>query len=319
MLSKNALFSDLSQPGWPIAGLRLYLRVARPTHWFKNLFMLAGTAAALVFAHRAPTWKDVLSTSLAFALTCCVASANYILNEILDAPTDRMHPTKKNRSVARGNVSVPVLAVLAVGLASVGLFLAHIIFSPAFLISLAALYIMGFLYNVRPIRTKDIPYLDVISEAVNNPIRLFIGWLTVENHTLPPVSLVLCYWALGAFLMSAKRYAEYRFIGDASIAERYRKSFKYYSEEKLLISMIVYISIFSTFFGVLAEKYKMELLITLPLVSGFIGWFFHLAFQEDSVEEPEEIIRHRSFLIYTLVVVVVCIAVAILNIPVLGL
>ncbi|MBQ6970877.1 MAG: UbiA family prenyltransferase [Synergistaceae bacterium] len=74
------------------------------------------------------------------------------------------------------------------------------------------LWVMGIAYNVEPLRTKDIPVLDVISESVNNAIRLVAGWVMVSGDTLPPLSLIAGYWMGGAFLMGIKRYAEYRMI-----------------------------------------------------------------------------------------------------------
>ena len=53
--------------------------------------------------------------------------------------------------------------------------------------------LQGIVYNVPPLRTKDKPYLDVISESVNNPIRLLIGWAMVDPTTLPPSSIILSY------------------------------------------------------------------------------------------------------------------------------
>ena len=75
--------------------------------------------------------------------------------------------------------------------------------------------LQGILYNVAPLRTKDVPFLDVISESINNPLRLIIGWVMIDPTTLPPGSLILMYWSGGAFLMAAKRLSEFREIGAA--------------------------------------------------------------------------------------------------------
>ena len=91
-----------------------YLRVARPDHWFKNVFMLAGVAAALIYTHRTPDVVLLGYVVLAFWATCCVASFNYIINEILDAPTDLHHPRKKYRPIPAGRVKIGWLMVLAV-------------------------------------------------------------------------------------------------------------------------------------------------------------------------------------------------------------
>ena len=94
-----------------------------------------------------------------------------------------------------------------------------------FFASAVWLWVMGVAYNVPPVRTKEWPYLDVLSESVNNPIRLLLGWFALVIDRVPPVSLVISYWMIGAFFMAMKRYAEYRHIGDPRVAAAYRRSF----------------------------------------------------------------------------------------------
>src|SRR3546814_4605173 len=78
----------------------------------------------------------------------------------------------------------------------------------------------------------DVPYLDVLSESVNNPLRLAIGWAMIDPGSLPPVSIIIAYWFGGAFLMGTKRLSEYREIvvsHGAALLAPYRQSFR--SEE----------------------------------------------------------------------------------------
>src|SRR4051812_33157649 len=73
------------------ASLKVYLAIARPDHWFKNVFMALGVVLAY-FCH--PEVFDLGAFGLivwAVVTTCLIASSNYVLNEILDAPTDRSH------------------------------------------------------------------------------------------------------------------------------------------------------------------------------------------------------------------------------------
>src|SRR3954463_7227709 len=107
---------------------------------------------------------------------------------------------------------------------------------PFFLASLFLL-VMGVVYNVRPVRSKDLPYVDVLSESINNPIRLLLGWFAVTTAEFPPVSLLISYWMIGAFFMATKRFSEYRSLADPATAGAYRNSFRHYDEEKLLTSM----------------------------------------------------------------------------------
>jgi len=56
-----------------------------------------------------------------------------------------------------------------------------------FLASAVWLWVMGIAYNVPPLRTKEWPYLDVLSESINNPIRLLLGWFALVSVRFPPV------------------------------------------------------------------------------------------------------------------------------------
>ena len=178
--------------------------IARPSHWFKNVFMLPGTLIAAIFTHTPadlivwPLFIGILSTSL-------IASANYVINELLDLEFDSFHPTKKDRPLVSGDFYPPYIYIEYIILASVGLGLAYLI-SGLFLLTSSFFLLMGIFYNVKPFRTKDRAYFDVISESINNPIRLMLGWLIVTSYPLPPSSLIFGYWMGGAFLMAIKRY-----------------------------------------------------------------------------------------------------------------
>lgn len=299
--------------------LKLYLRVARPDHWFKNIFLLAGTTMALLSpdVKISSSWLFVSQTLLAFILACFASSANYIINEILDGPQDKMHPVKKFRPIPRGIVSCSKLWALSILFALSSLIAAYFLMSKQFFLSLVALLIMGLIYNVPPLRTKEVPYIDVISESINNPIRLFLGWYAVTTIYPPPLTLILSYWAFGAFLMTVKRYAEYRFIGDPIVAAKYRSSFKWYTEENLLVTTICYIALTMFFFGALLMRYRRyELFLILPFVIIFIGWLFKLAFKKDSiVREPELLWREPTFAAYCLFVVFLFMILAFVKIP----
>src|SRR6202012_526801 len=97
-----------------------HFAIARLDHSIKNLFVLPGIIIPLSVAptllNRALVWKLLL----AFVSITLVACSNYVINEVLDAPFDRLHPIKRNRPAARGLVSIPVayvqwLLMMAVG------------------------------------------------------------------------------------------------------------------------------------------------------------------------------------------------------------
>lgn len=275
-----------------------YLSIARPDHWFKNVFMLGGVVLAVFYTSESLVGFPILKLIVGLLSTCLVASSNYTINEVLDAPMDRMHPVKKNRPVAAGKVFLPLaylqwflLAVVAGALA--------LTINRMFFWSTMVLWVMGIAYNVPPIRTKEVPYLDVLSESVNNPLRLLLGWFVVTPVVIPPVSLLVAYWMVGAFFMASKRFAEYRSIGDAKVASAYRSSFRHYNEDRLLVSMFFYATACAMMLGVFIVRYKLELLLSVPLLAGFFSYYLHVTFKHDSpVQNPERLYKQKGLMIY---------------------
>ena len=306
---QSTLAAERSHP------IRPYLQLARVDHWFKNAFMLFGSFLALFFEPSLFRLGALPTMAVAFLATCLVASSNYVLNEVLDAPFDRKHPVKKHRPAAAEKVrrSIALAEWLALGAVGIGLgCLVH----PYFAASACALWTMGIVYNVRPLRTKELPYLDVLSESVNNAIRLLLGWFALIQSEFPPISLIVAYWMAGAFFMAIKRFAEYRQLGDRKIARRYRRSFAYYTEDRLLVSLFFYAMMGALFTGVFIVRYRLELILILPLVAGFFAYYLRLGLQEDSpVQSPEKLHRETGFVAFSVASGIVFVLLMFTHIP----
>src|SRR5262249_527968 len=180
------------------------------------------------------------------------------------------------------------------------------------------LLVMGVVYNVRPLRAKEHPYVDVLCESVNNPIRLLLGWFAVTAIEFPPVSLLVAYWMIGAFFMATKPLAEPRPPPHPAGAGAYRGSFRHYNQEKLLISMFFYTTSFALFLGVFIIRYHLELILIFPLVAGFICYYLHVAFKKDSAaQSPERLYRERGLMIYLGICVVAFLGLMFVRVPIL--
>jgi len=285
-----------------------HLRIARPDHWFKNVFVLPGVFLGLLINQSAPGISEALNVLYGLFIICLTASANYVINEIMDAATDKHHPKKKHRPIPSGRVKKSSAFLVWLGFLLLSLFLASTV-NQKFLIVTIVFILQGLIYNIPPLRTKDIPFLDVITESVNNPIRLLLGWFLVTTETLPTLSLILAYWMLGAFFMAAKRYAEFVMINDRSTAAAYRSSFRRYSNNRLLISMFYYACLFSFFMGIFLIRYRIELIFAIPFIGLVIAYYLRMTLASDSpVQTPELLYKQRGFL----GIVVSCIAVIIL-------
>jgi len=285
-----------------------YLKVLRPDHWLKNIFILFGHAVAIALVPALlPSSKGQIAIQivLSFIPACLVASANYIINEILDAPFDKMHPTKRLRPVPAGKVKIPILWGIMAVITVVAFGLAILWFNIGYVIALALLLLSGFVYNVEPIRLKDRAFLDVIAESFNNPIRLWLGWYALlPTTTFPPLSIVLAWWFFGALLMAGKRYAEYRFIGDAERSGQYRRSFKVYTERSLILSMVTHANFFCFCMGIAIAVYRQNLVFVFPLVVVAIAVYLYTAMSEEEAKlEPEHLLKNPWVILCTVVVV----------------
>jgi len=295
--------------------VREYISMARPDYWFKNIFMLPGVILAW---ETCPPRHPIGALGVLFLgliAACLVCSSNYTINELLDAPEDRIHPEKKHRAAACGRVRPGWGYVQWVLLGVAGIALSCIVGLP-FLLTQVALLAMGLAYNVPPVRLKERPYLDVLSESVNDPVRILLGWYAVRCPNVPPASLLLSYWMLGAFFMAIKRFAELRYINDRDVAAAYRKSFAYYTPERLLTATTFYAAACGLFGGIFIIQYRAELIIGVPFLAGFMAMYLNLAFRDNSpVQYPERLYRQKGLLAFGVLTLLVLIACLVIRIP----
>ena len=295
--------------------MKNYIKIARPDHWVKNIFIIPGVGVAFLLVDFLPLGEFFVRFIIGFFATCMIASANYVINEWLDADFDKYHPTKKYRPVVSQNMKFSLVMLEYVLLALVGLGLSLLI-NRAFFLTEAWLLLMGIVYNVKPMRTKDIPFLDVITESVNNMIRLLLGWFIVTNSEMPPGSILLGYWMGGAFLMGIKRFAEYRMIGDPNTAGLYRKSFEKYNEKTLLCSSMFY-AFCSTFcMGIFLIKYRLEYVLVMPFLFLLFVYYLYIAFDEDSaVQKPEKLWKEKKLMLFVAFIALLFVVLTLVNIP----
>ena len=291
-----------------------YFTLARPGYWVKNAFMLLGVVLAWFYHPQAVDFGLAGRVVWAFLAVSVIASSNYVLNEIFDARTDRHHPVKRSRPIAAGEISPGAAWAEYLLLAAAGLAMAWPV-NRTFFAAGAALLAMGVLSNVPPLATKQIPYVDVLSESLNNPLRLLLGWFTVSQSEVPPLSLLVAYWMAGAFFMAGKRFAEYRMLGPEQAAA-YRRSFRWYDDEKLIVCMFFYATSAALLLGVFIIRYHLELILSVPLVAGLFSYYLHVALKPASAAQaPERLYRERGLMIYLVLCLAVFLGLMLVRIP----
>jgi 4-hydroxybenzoate polyprenyltransferase len=159
---------------------------------------------------------------------------------------------------------------------------------PLVLYATIAPLVSGLIYNVPPLRLKDVALFDVLSESINNPIRLIFGWAMVDPTTLPPASILVAYWLGGAFLMNTKRLAEFRDVGGQTSGDMYRRPFRQYSERRLTFLSVLYAQLSIACLVIFIVKYRIEYILALPLVATLFCIYFYIGLKPQSVAQAPE-------------------------------
>ena len=214
---------------------RSLIRLMRPHQWIKNGFVFLG----VVFGHR---WEDanlVAEVLELFAAFCLVSSAVYVMNDIADREADRLHPAKRSRPLAQGEVGVGWAVALCVALALAGFALAAAVSLPALVI--AAAYVgLNLAYSAG---LKHVAILDVFMISGGFMLRILAG--TVGVGIVPSKWLLLCGLMLTLFLGFGKRRAELLALttdnGNANGAAGQRAALEGYS--RLLLDRLIMVSV----------------------------------------------------------------------------
>jgi hypothetical protein len=130
------------------------------------------------------------------------------------------------------------------------------------------------------------------------------------------------YWMGGAFLMAAKRLSEFREIESShgrALLERYRVSFAKYSDVSLTISCFIYALLSVFFLAIFLIKYRIEYLITVPVVIALFAKYFSLSMEpQSSAQRPEKLYRETGLIVLTILVGALFVLATFVDIPAVG-
>ncbi len=191
--------------------LRAVITTARPKQWIKNVLVFAAPAAAGVLDEG----DAIAKTLIAFVAFCLAASATYLLNDAADAEADRLHPTKRSRPIAAGNLSPGLARVIAIGLIVVACAITAPINDGKLTAVVAAYVAITLSYTLW---LKHEPVIDLAAVAAGFVLRAIAGGVATD---VPLSDWFLIVAGAGSlFIVTGKRHAEQVELGSESHGHR---------------------------------------------------------------------------------------------------
>jgi 4-hydroxybenzoate polyprenyltransferase len=272
-----------------------WVEALRPRHWVKSGFCFS----AVFFSGNARefgAWWQVLPVAIAFSV---LASAGYLLNDVINRREDCFHPRKKRRAVASGRVTPRAALVVSgilmiAGMASV----VRVYGSGPVLVSTGCYVVVTVLYSLL---IRNVPVLDVLVLAWGFVLRVISGAFALSlvfPDVKPTVWLVVCTYALALLLGFGKRRAELLVLKAAG--ERIgstRGALRGYSPRRLdvLVGVSALLSGASYVTYCIMRESPVFLVTIVPVVVGLMS-YLRMAGRSAEVETPEDLILHNAIL-----------------------
>ena len=292
--------------------LRNYLRLLRPRQWTKNFAIFAAiTFSGTLFNY--PVFEKVF---LGFLVFCGLSSTIYIINDIFDVKKDRLHPFKKFRPLARGDISVLPAGIIAFILGVSSLIGSYLI-APAFFAITVIYLLLQLSYTTI---FKHLMILDILVLAGGYILRVYAGEIVGGAHI--SAWLLLTTISLSLFLVVGKRKSELTLLGSyaGSQVAATRKTLSHYSVSLLDTYAAMFAT--STFlsyalftflentrdigtvdlipFGFNLQK-KWLMLTIIPVVYGLMRYLQDI-YEKHEGESPERIIFADKQLLTSLII-----------------
>ena len=273
------------------------IEALRPVQWIKNLNLFA----ALILNGQLFNIDLFLKSLWAFITFCLLSSSSYLINDVMDADKDRLHPIKKNRPIARGAVSQATAIFTAFVLLFLGLFISVFINISFFWISLVFI-ILQYTYSIF---LKKKAVIDIIGISFFFILRAYAGEVATGYHL--PIWIMLAVIFLSLFLASGKRRSELGNTGavtrsslsryDRAMLDSYTTMFAVctliayamftFFEEPILFNGLIHNFLLDNYPNALGRKWYMVTI--LPVIFGIMR-YSQIIFEMQEGERPEKII-----------------------------
>jgi 4-hydroxybenzoate polyprenyltransferase len=255
--------------------------------------------AGLVFGWKLSDPTAIALAVLAFGCFCLVASASYVINDLVDREQDRLHPTKRNRPIASGAIEPGRAGVVCAALLLLAAIVATRLLPARFTVILATYFILILTYSFF---LKRLVILDVITISIGFVLRAWGGAAAIDVDVSQ--WLIVCTFTLCLFLGFGKRRCEHAVIANGANAVQHRATLERYTTDLLnqLLSISAGLAVI-TFMLYTMEKStppppfpRWMLIYTVPLV--IYGVFrYAMLIESGKITGPTDIIiNDRPFL-----------------------
>lgn len=282
--------------------IKVLLKAIRVKSYIKNIFVFT----AVFFSNNLSNINIYKNALLAFVAFCFISSAVYLFNDIRDVEKDRLHAIKKDRPIAKGDMSIGVAWVL-----SCIFFILAIVTS--WLVSINCTIIIIIYLAINLLYTfylKKHSLFDVYAIGIGFVLRVLIGGyainVEVSNY------LLITIFALSLFLGFAKRYSEVKLAAETNISTR--ESLKHYSLAFLNASLWSMMTLSCLFYAlwtidpvIIANVGSNRLVFTVPIV--LIGFLEYLQSLDSNKEgDPIYMILSNKKLIIIVAIFILSVA-----------
>jgi 4-hydroxybenzoate polyprenyltransferase len=265
---------------YTVQNIKVVFEMMRPKQWTKNLFLFA----AVIFSLNLKNISMDIKVLFGFIAFCFLSSSVYILNDIVDAKKDRIHPEKRNRPIASGKLPVSSAIVLMAVLFLFSAIVAYNLSINFFYISiLYFLMVCAYSFSL-----KNIVLVDVITIASGFVLRAWAGAVIIDVIVSP--WLLLCTFLLALFIGFNKRRNELLTLKDN--AGLHKKILGEYNLDLInqLVSICSSVTIMSYCLYTFTGSHSQNLMLTIPFVVYGLFRFQYLVSKKNMGESPEIIL-----------------------------
>lgn len=287
--------------------LKSLYHLVRPTQWIKNGFVFM----PLIFSAKLMSLEHVVGAVTVFVAFCLVSSATYVLNDYADMEQDRVHPQKRKRPLANGDLSPKTALVFMVVLIVVPFVLLGAMGAPSLCFVFLATYLV--LHAVYSFKLKDIVILDVLTISTGFLLRVLTGAAVIDVKVSS--WLILCTFSVAILLALGKRRHEIVILNEDAV--RHRPALENYSVS--LLDQLLQVVTTSTFIfyclysvrgnpviGLESEK----MMFTIPLVTyGIFRYMYLIYHREDGGSPSALLLTDPPLLVCTILWLTACISI----------